>query len=439
MTATRSGGTGSTTTSSPPHDGSAVEATHVEHCIARVEPADLERFLSVLELAAGRAPTPDVIDDERRRYERCERLAAFDGERIVGGTGFDVVELTLPGKSVAQAARIMLTAVLPTHRRRGLVRALWTRQLHDIRRLGVPLAIFTTSGPGIYTRFGYSPATRAVSVTLDTRRVTLAPTARERQPLTMRLLERNEIATIVEDVFARHRLCQPGQVSRPRSFWNLWLADRAMYREDRSERFVAAAFDSDGAAQGYVSYRLTYGALREEPVRVLHIEELVPATDDARRVLWRFCVDFDQATAIRVDNVAADDPLCWMLDDPRAFHIVGVSDFLWLRLVDVTTALTARRYGTADSFVIDVNDDVLPENAGRYRLDGDEHGGSCERTDAHPDLVLDVRALAAVYLGGATVRSLECAGTVSATDASTVRRADAFFASTPGPWTVTDL
>ena len=74
-----------------------------------------------------------------------------------------------------------------------------------------------------------------------------------------------------------------------------------------------------------------------------------------------------------------------------------LADGLWVRLVDVGAALRQRRYSCPADLVIEVTDDLLPANAGRWRLQCPEpaDGGtpSCERTGAAADIVLPVAAL----------------------------------------------
>ncbi len=62
-----------------------------------------------------------------------------------------------------------------------------------------------------------------------------------------------------------------------------------------------------------------------------------------------------------------DDPLLALLVDPRG-ALPRLGDNLWVRLLDVPTALTARRYCAPVDAVLEVSDDLLPANAGRCRL-----------------------------------------------------------------------
>jgi predicted acetyltransferase len=132
-----------------------------------------------------------------------------------------------------------------------------------------------------------------------------------------------------------------------------------------------------------------------------------------------------------------DDPLLEMLTDRRRARS-QLSDGLWVRLIDVPAALTQRRYSCAADVVIEVTDDVLPANAGRWRLQcpGPGDGGkvSCERTTAAADLVLPVSVLGACYLGGTRLAGLVTAGVADERKRGTLARLSTAFYSDPAPW-----
>ena len=124
----------------------------------------------------------------------------------------------------------------------------------------------------------------------------------------------------------------------------------------------------------------------------------------------------------------------FQLADPRRAR-ARVGDGLWVRLIDVPVALAARRYSCPVQMVIEVRDELLPGNAGRWLLAADEAGGaSCEPTTAAADVSLGVRELGAAYLGGTRIGSLAAAGLVTEHRAGAVRRLSASMSWDPAPW-----
>jgi predicted acetyltransferase len=408
----------------------------VELEIRPVREEELDRYVSVLELAAGRHATAETLAEARETSCLERTLAAFERGRLLGGLASDPLELTVPGGQALPAARITLTGVLPTHRRQGISSELNRRQLRWLRERGEPVAVFMTSGPRFYRRVGYSPATVAVEAEAATARHSLETSTGDGA---IRVLDETEWSLVLPELFDRHRRLQPGQISRPEPFWAAWFLDHERYRKgEPGDRFVAVCDDDDGTAQGYATYRLRPGNPRDDPVDTLVIEDLVAVTGGARRSLWDYCLGFEQVARVIAHNLPADEPLAWMLADRRRLRVTRVRDFLWLRLVDLERALTARTYGASGSLVVEVGDTTLPDNAGRFRLETDGTSSSCSRTATEPDLSLDVADLAAVYLGGATFETLARAGRIRAAAQDALDRADALFASRPAPWTVSD-
>ncbi|MGZ3676293.1 MAG: sterol carrier protein domain-containing protein, partial [Ktedonobacterales bacterium] len=131
------------------------------------------------------------------------------------------------------------------------------------------------------------------------------------------------------------------------------------------------------------------------------------------------------------------EPLRWMLADSRRLRVTRLTDDLWVRLLDIPTALAARRYASTGRVVFEVSDAFRPEQAGRYVLEGGPEGAECRATDATADLTLDVVDLGAAYLGGVRFATLARAGGVVAQTPDVLARADAMFASEPAPWCAT--
>ena len=105
-------------------------------------------------------------------------------------------------------------------------------------------------------------------------------------------------------------------------------------------------------------------------------------------------------------------------------------DGLWLRLVDVEAALSARTYAPGAPVRLQVLDDFCPWNAGTYEVG---ESGS-RRTGGEPDVVLPADALGACYLGGTRFTALARAGGVEERTPGAAARADALFASDVAPW-----
>ena len=185
-----------------------------------------------------------------------------------------------------------------------------------------------------------------------------------------------------------------------------------------------------GEPAGYALYRVF--TKFEHGASVGHVEVIEALADGAvaTRELWRVLLDMDWLATLKASLLPIDHPLLLQLRYPRRLQM-RVADGLWVRLVDVGAALSARAYGGDGPVVFEVEDAFLPENTGRWQV----ANGTAERTDAAADLALDVRELGAAYLGGFTFGELLRAGVVRELKDGGAARADAVFLTTgPKPW-----
>jgi predicted acetyltransferase len=294
-------------------------------------------------------------------------------------------------------------SVQATHRRRGLLSRLMSRQLTELHEGGEAVAALWASEPAIYGRFGYGLASRSLSVTLrrgDALRQGLPAadgSVREPAPADARA----ELARIWDRAFR----ARPGEHARSDVWW-----DHVLFDPERGRRGYTALRCSlvDG---GYALYS-TKGAWDDRgPAGEVRVRELV-AVDAGRRLrLWAHLLGLDLAAEWRVGRLPLDDPLLGAVVDVRRL-VPRVQDGLHVRVVRVADALQARSYGSEVDVVIEVADSRLPANTGRWRLAAGPGGATCTATGDPADLALGIEELGAVYLGGTTLVSLAAAGRV---------------------------
>ncbi|MBE1584062.1 GNAT family N-acetyltransferase [Nonomuraea angiospora] len=328
-------------------------------------------------------------------------IAAYDGEEIVGGASIYGRIMTVPG-AATPVAGITLVAVLPTHRRRGILTAMMRKQLTDLYESdGEPIAALNAAEAAIYGRFGYGIASHVAEIRADKRFMALRPGI-DFGDGTIRLLDRQKARPLLEQVYDTARRGAVGWVDRTEKFWQARLADGERVRDGGTALRFAVHLEPGGEAGGYAFYRSKPGSV--------HVIEVAATTGQSYAALWRFLIDLDAHAGLTYDG-AMDEPLKHLLTDPRAARAT-VIDNLWVRLVDVGRALAARRYSTPLDLVLEVQDTFCPWNAGRHHLRADGESVTCERTRARADLRLTAAELGAAYLGGTTLSSLAAAGRV---------------------------
>ena len=370
-------------------------------------------------------------DEAAQRFSSnlpLERMhAAFEGDRIVGGAGAFPFELTVPGGTV-RCGGVTVVGVLPTHRRRGVLSAMMRTQLEDIRERGEPIAALWASEEVIYRRFGYGLASLAGEMALPSGYAGLREPPDQRA--TARLVPLDSCKDVIAPIYDRVRLRTPGMFGRTDTWWETRnLPDPPDRRQGGGEK-NAILVELDGEPAGYALYRVH--SKFENGAAVGHVDVIEALADGpvATRELWRVLLDMDWKATLNAFLLPIDHPLVHQLSYPRRMKL-RIGDGLWVRLVDVGAALSARAYGGDGPVVFEVEDPFLPENSGRWRL----AGGKAERTEDEADLALDVGELGSAYLGGFTFGELVRAGVVrELRDGGAARADEVFLTSAPKPW-----
>jgi predicted acetyltransferase len=356
-----------------------------------------------------------------------ERMhAAWSDGAVVGGAGAFTFNVTVPGGDVPTAG-VSVVGVYPTHRRRGVLRSLMRAQLDDAHERGEPLAALWASEEPIYGRFGYGLASFCGEITLAHEYTAFADAA---EPAGMvRFLEPEEALEAIPPVFERARLQWPGMFSRDRLWWeNREIKDSEDRREGAGpKRWIA--YEQDGAIEGYAVYRHKPGWDSGSTIAELRVIEALGATPQALRDIWGYLLAVDWKATITASLLPPDHPLFLLLATPRRMRY-RMGDSLWVRLVDVGAALSARKYSADGTLVFDVQDDFCAWNQGRWKLDE----GVATRTDDDADIALPVQSLGSAYLGGISFAELSRAGRVEELKDGALARADALFRWDRHPW-----
>ncbi len=373
----------------------------------------------------GGSPPPDP-----KRYlpfiEPSRAFVAREDGAVVGGCGSFPFETTVPGGTV-RTAGLSVVGVLPTHRRRGILRRMMRSQLDDVHRRGEPVASLWASEDTIYGQFGYGMASVSCDIELEKSATAFAHAFERRGQF--RLLGESEALAPLAEAYDRVRLTQPGMLARSADWWrHRRLADPEHRRQGGGE-LNRVVYTRDGRPSGYVLYRMYQQFEAGSTTGHVHVIEAMGAGTEATREVWRFAFDIDWVARVKANLLPLDHPLFFLLARPREMNF-RVHDGLWVRLVDLPAALAARRLGEATPVVIEVTDDFCPWNAGRWRLSPK----GAERTTTDAELACDITALGSVYLGGFTFRRLARACRVVELREGAAERADALFTADLAPW-----
>jgi predicted acetyltransferase len=353
-------------------------------------------------------------------------FAARDNGRTIGGAGSFPFTMSVPGGQV-QCAGVTVVGVYPTHLRRGVLRAMMRAQLDDVRARGEPIAALWASEEPIYTRFGYGMASLQGEIELARER---AAYALPFEPESVaRIIDADEAKSVLPPIHERWVAQTPGAFIRNPSWWAFRvLGDPPEFRDGAGpKRFVV--LERNGDAVAYAIYRHAPNWEAGASTGTLRVIEAIAPDPRGLAEIWRYLLDVDWTATIKASFLPIDHPLFLLVAEPRRLRF-RLGDGLWVRLVDVGAALSARSYAEDGAVVFEVMDEFLPDNAGVWQVEG----GEASRTDEQPELVLNVRELGSVYLGGFTFAELQRALRLEELAPGAVARADALFRTDRAPW-----
>lgn len=160
---------------------------------------------------------PDVTTERLTRVLPVERVyAAWEGDRAVGGLGAFPFQLTVPGGRVP-AAGVTVAGVLPTHRRRGLLRGMMRALLDACHQRGEPVAYLWATEDTIYGRFGFGLASFTGEVDMPRERSAFhVPLAASGD---VRLVSPAAAEEHVAPIYERVAAVTPGMLERSSTWW----------------------------------------------------------------------------------------------------------------------------------------------------------------------------------------------------------------------------
>jgi predicted acetyltransferase len=400
--------------------------------IRRINEDELHDFIDSMSTGfLARPPVDKVVDEVKGMWDLERAWAAFEGGRIVGTYRTWPTELTVPGCARVPGSSVTNVTVLPTHRRRGVLRGMVAAEHAASRERGEAVALLYAAEYPIYGRFGYGPGCFESTWTLDAR-----ATAFHGEPAgTVELVTPSpETRDVIKAVYDAWRVEHPGEIRRRDVSWDFDLGLRESAWDPRWKGFLALHRDASGKVDGYARYRADDKWENHQPRNTLLLDELHALNDEAYLTLWRFLADIDWVATVKAERRSPFERLRWFLTNARAAGLSDVGDGMWVRLFDIPRALEARSFERDGSVVLEVVD---PEAAGgRTRIQLEATGGqaTARSSKRSPDLTLHVSALSAAYLGGTPLRRAAIATGADEHSAGALTTVDTLLRTLEPPW-----
>ena len=329
------------------------------------------------------------------------RLGRIDG-RLVGGLVMIPMGQWFGGRSVPLLG-LAGVAVAASARGSGVAFSMVSQALREARERGLALSALFPSTQALYRKLGYEVAGAYCRVELR-----LGECPRFRRELELEDAEPGDQAEI-ERLYAIVAGERPGYLDRGPYIWG-------RVREHAGAPTHGVVVRSAAGLEGYAF--LGHGPASEEQRHSLRLTDFVSVSASATRCLLDFLACHRSvAQAARWFGGATDQRLLLL---PDKIYKVTVDAYWMSRIIDVARALELRGY-PADlecELELTVDDELLPENTGSYRLSISRGAASVTRVARAGGARLDVRALSALYTGFLPPRELARAGVLESDERS---------------------
>jgi predicted acetyltransferase len=361
----------------------------------------------------------DVSDEgvawAAERWDRDRAWIAVDGDDgvVCGTTRTFGSRLRLPGLSDVPVSCLTSVTVLPTHTRRGTVTQMMREQLSHAVEVGEVASLLVAAEWPIYGRFGYGVMSEWVEWEVDT---SIAEFVAPRFG-SLRLVDAATLEKAATAVLARQQAATVGSIERPPWFLAMTTGADPRPWEKSEGRKRLVHYDDDGEPDGYAMYdpKERWDGMR--PQTRLEVHDLVAATPEAERELWRYLAGVDLVDRVTWGG-SPNSVLPFCMADGRAARQEGRWDHIWARILDVPACLTGRSYARSGRVVLEVVDGFM-DRGGRFVLDVSPDGASCVPIAGggeSVDVTLGVAALSAAWVGGTDLRRAAAGGGLWAVD-----------------------
>ena len=379
---------------------------------------EMEEYTRVAATALG------VRSDEPWRDPPEETLCAFEDGRLAATYRAIPFSMHFNGK-VAPVAGVSAVGTLPIYRRRGYLRRIVSTHFERMHETGErAIAILYPSQGAIYQRYGYAFVSTH-------HRYGFAPRFLQfREPAFTAGVFREvteEDGGVMRGMYDSFIEGRTGYLARDVGRWQ-----NAILRPPSKGLLMRAVYEKAGTPLAYVVYALEATGPGAGD-QVIGIRDLAYLTMPAYRAIWDYLGSMDLVGTINWGMLPADDPLPYLLLDPRR---LGTGSYAGLmgRIVDVERALPWRTYPVEARLTFELRDGLCSWNDGRWEVEIAAGEASVRRTEATPQLVMPVSTLALLVFNHITATEAARIGCLDVLEQSALPAWDAAMRTTYRPF-----
>ena len=324
----------------------------------------------------------DQRESFRRFVDPARVVGAFEGDRLLAMSGVVEFGQYFGGRSVPMGG-LASVAVAPDVRGRGLAGQVIRPCIEAMRECGEAISSLYPATTSLYRSVGWEVAGNLSIRSVEPRllRSLPCPQGGGVRPF----VEADRLA--LRACYDRFASSANGCLDRPTDWWER--------REVGWKGGSVYVFEGqDGALEGYLVYRQTDGEYTDlgGEFRIV-VDELVNCTHDAGLGLWGLLASWSSQVEKLVFSGATDDAILLSMPE-QVFQTLA--EIRWMtRIVDVEAAIAARGFpsGLDVELSLQLRDEDVASNRGRFRLTVQKGRGQLAQTDSGGGPCLDGRGL----------------------------------------------
>lgn len=312
--------------------------------------------------------------------DRANVLGWFDGDKLASQIAVYPMRVNVHG-AIYDMGGVTGVATYPEYTKMGLMHALVSRALQEMRERGQSISLLYPYSIPFYRKMGWEIISDKMSYIVKDSQL---PRYVDVPGMVERVNDRHPDYL---ELHERYTLQRHGMLLRDDLAWAEY------WRWDTDDITVALYYDADHVAQGYVVYLL------EEDV--FKIKELVYMNQEARHGLWNYIgAHFSMIERVRGYNYT-NEPMAFLLEDSEIYE--SIRPYFMARVVDVEQFLLAYPFASRPSgrkLHLAVEDPMAPWNDESFCLTWDDEGNTlCQRgsTDGL-NVSLSVQTLCTMFM-----------------------------------------
>ncbi|MUG95762.1 GNAT family N-acetyltransferase [Scytonema sp. UIC 10036] len=317
------------------------------------------------------------------------------------------------GGSPVPTIGLAAVGIAPEHRGDGSAIALLQHTLKECHTKGVPISALYPATQRLYRKAGYEQGGFFCSWEISTNSIQI-----KEQPLPLLAVSPEEEA--FHNLYPQKAKFNNGYLDRHQAIW------QQIIKPDNNETVYAYLIGTVEQPQGYI----IFSQHQDRDGSFIKIRDWVVLTPKAAQTVWSFLANHRSQIQSVHWKGSPIDTLTLLLPEQTAQQ---KSTFRWmLRIVDVAKALEKRGYfsATQTELHLDIKDDLLPENNGKFILSVANGQGEV-RTGGKGEMKLDIKGLAPLYTGLYTPYQLQQAAYLDATETALLAATQIFAGASP--------